>query len=570
MGTVIDSPHAGVTISYNGLQFGGSDGAKIGGRTIRCDLPDKVSLSVEPVYDETGRAVKWLRCVLGLQTCFYASTEAALDANMALVRAALETPRRELKIEGLGLGFEAITDLDNGPKPSQLELFPLGELACQANWSVSFCVSPCSGFINLTGSEWTELSWSTSWLNDFEGITTRTISGHVSVVGGIGRVSAESARASLTIACPQGFRREQDAWQESADKRRLDFVIADVQFRGDAYPEGITAASGETSFDASGSGGAFPNSTVSISATITTAPGRDRGYAGVLFFKMLLAKQQKLIAGMNPKKGSVIPAKLSIRNGKWDNSRQTQCSASWLLTGCINDMLAAAGIWEPLDPPDYTKWRTSVQNLWDNRGTSGIGTLSSEDVVINVCNGIRQGVIGQTESKALAVGTGNSPLTFACGDIPTDGGWLQYDLQVRVLRDDQQTWHSKAIPYVIAAVSALQNPASLGGPSFTMPADQKHVKETHGLPETYVLLQFKGMRVKHWPEVPELITVGGKTAEFVRHDIERPRVAYRLFGCPVFFRRGWRLYRVNDYVASYTKNPKESECSGEINETGNY
>src|SRR5690606_27230921 len=130
---------------------------------------------------------------------------------------------------------------------------------------------------------------------------------HVAIVGGTGRPTAETVRNALAIACPDGYRRVNNAWRESDDKRRIEFVIADEQLPGDAYPKGITAAAGDSEFNAgSSTPGALTTGTVSIAMSLTIAPGRPRGYAAAFFFKAMLWKQQQLIDKVGKGKGTVL------------------------------------------------------------------------------------------------------------------------------------------------------------------------------------------------------------------------------------------------------------------------
>lgn len=561
MAAIVNSALAGFTVTYNTVQFGGSD-------ATYSSVPPTYSLAGEFAYDDSRRAIIGVRYRLAVATLFYANTEADLADNMEAVREKLSQPARELKIDGLGTGFGTInSDIDNGPRPLGIECNPIGNLCWECVWTVEFMVSECESG-NPNPLAWMAFNFDATWQNDFEGITERTISGYVQIA--LRRTAAapkivahvaDEARDQLGIICPDGFRRASNVWRESQDRGRLDFVIVDQQLPGDVLPEGITLASGSDGLDF-GAAPAFSTATNSISASYKVAPDRPRNLAGIVFLTTVIAKTAKLNAG-----GVVaMPATLRMTNRKYDEARVTECSASWVVTKCINAIMAAADIWAPLTANNYNLWRASVEPLWNNRGTAQLRSLASEAVIIDLCDNVSQGVIGNTPANILAV-VGPGLPTLACPNIPEDGGWIMHDLRVRIYREDRQTWHKLAKEYLPPAGSigqtgdTLAESISIGGPDYTQSESEKDIAEYHGFPDVLVGVQFRALRVKRKPPFPELKSVGGINARLINQDVLAPTLAFDMLTCPVWYTAGWRLYRVSGYVPTVKATGSPASCA---------
>lgn len=568
MASIIGSNLAGSTITYNGVQFGGADAAFK-------SAPPEYSLNGTFVYDDAGRAVIGVDYTLIVRAYFYESSEAALGANVEAVRERLSSPGKELKIEGVGLGFDTISDdIKWGPKPVSFAWTSRGQLAWECVWTIQFRVSECA---SQSGSPLTWVAWNyeTTWQNDFEGFCARTTSGYVEIAGrrtaanpNAVNAIADQVRESITILTPQFFKRTNNVWRESADKTRLDFVVVDEQLPGDPYPAGVTLAKGFCDFDTTGPG--FAKAKVSIGMSLRTSPEVAPGLAGVLFMQAMLAKQAAMQQRLNAdgRKGSVIPQGFSIRNEKWDESRVTNCSATWMLVKCLSAMLNATGIWEPLIPGDYNQWRTSVENLWKNRGNAGLAGQSRDDVIIDVCSGVTSKTFGNSPSNPPSASI-NGQFSFTCPEIPPDGGWIGYDLRVTLAREDAQTEHRKALSYSQGTLPSMPPdssgsdgyPMSLGSPGYSQSLSQQHVVEWHGYPSQLVLMQFKGMRVKHQPAMPVITTVGGHPVVLVRQSPGVPRVVFDVFECPVWYVDGWRLYRLRGPVDVIISQGSKDSCA---------
>lgn len=568
MAAIVNTSLAGHTITYNGVQFGGSD-------ADYQSFPPQYNLSGEFLYDDTRRAVIGVRYRLTVATIFYAANEIDMAESMAAIRLKLSQPAKQLKIEGLGLGFDAVTgDIDNGPRPIGLPtLNPIGNLSWETVWTVEFTVSECAA-ASVNPLAWLAFNFGTTWQNDFEGMTQRTIAGSVQIAlrraasnsKNVAHV-AEEVRGNLLVVCPPGFRRTSNVWRESEDKGRIDFVVVDEQLPGESLPAGITMAEGSTGVNFGNQrGNAFAEATVTMNATYKVAPDKPRNLAGIVFLTAAVSKTAAMNAALAADKGIATPMGLSLINRKYDQCRITECSMSWVVTKCFNAIMAAADIWAPITPNDYTAWRTSVDALWGNRGTSLLRSLPTEAVIIDLCDNATQGVIGNVPAEFIAV-TGASPPTLTCPEVPEDGGWIKHELKISIYREDRQSWHKLAKSYLPQAGSVgqvldtLGEKIGLGGPNYTQSESEKDIPEHHGYPDVLIGVQFKGLRVKRKPPFPELKTVAGIPARLWKQNVPAPTVAFELITCPVWFINGWRIYRLSGNVASVKAAPNKVYCT---------
>lgn len=578
MTAIKDNPLVGMTITYNDVQFGGSD-------SDNRSVPPQYSLVGRFIYDKAGIAVKHTEYTLVVHCVFYSDTESGMKVNADALKLKLSQPGKKLTIEGLGIGFgEILSDDEWGPKPQGFEWHSMGgRLAWECVWSVKFCLKHCSGSSPHSPFAFTAFNFETSWQNDFEGITSRTISGHVEIVGkrkfagntplNIPDHVADEVRNQIKVRIPTGFQRITNVWREGYQKNVLEFVIVDQMLAGTAPPEGVISSSGSTFMQSEGPA-VGSRGIVGISMDIRTSLAYSPALAGTIFLQAALTKQKQLNAqDVGGKQSAVaIPKSLYIVNRKYNDARQTSASMSWAVTRCLGSMMEAAKIWEPLTPNDYTRWRASVENLWDNRGASiATGSLIRSDpneaVIIDLCTNKSDVVIGA--STALFSNTNQLKFKFICPEIAPDGGWIVQDLKIRILRKDNQAWHRKAVPYVPIQVSGTETPSnntsdvsiSLNDPSFESTSETEYDVEQQGLPETYVALSYRALRAKHKPVIPIIESIAGLKPIQIESSPEDAWIAFDTVNCPVWGIRGYRIYRVNGYIRSVKATESLTSCS---------
>jgi hypothetical protein len=501
---------------------------------------------------------------------FYGSSETLMASHMSAVKRRLAAPRETLKIAGLGTGFGTIAnDVKYGPLPLDVQCNPLGQLAWEVVWLVQFTITECAS-TGTAARAFMAFNFATSFDNDFEGIAARTISGYAEIAqrpnaGGEITTIADQVRDNLTITCPAGFRRVQNSWQNNAAHDRVDFSIVDERLPGTAPPVGIIQADGDGEFSSGDGNGGFANGNYAMSVRYRIAPGTaTTPYVGQraaqLFLSAVVSKQASL--KKRNQSGTVIPMHFRMRQGQYDGAREFAGSCVFKMTKCFNDMMKAAAIWEPLTPNDYTQWRTSITNLWGNRGESGIRELAEECAIIDLCSNTVQKTIGGTPVAQAYDATGQVA-SLTCETPPADGGWLEHSLEVRILRKDSSWWHKLAASVVVSAASAATGGGAdmpVGGGSYSQSESEKDSPEKAGFPDVFIALRFKGARFVHKPEFPELVSVAGLRPTLVQQDVPAPKLLTTVFTCPIWSVNGYRIYRVSGYVPSVKATGSEVSC----------
>lgn len=563
MAGINDIDLSAATVVYNGVTFGGSTAAQK-------SLPPRFKLSYVVEYDETRRVVKGLKYTLSVQTIFYEDSQGALATNQSNLRALLSAPAKELRLLGLGLGFASpVEDLAGGPHPIGMpEMRMLSENAWELLWSIEFTVHPCYS-PGMEPGTLIGFNYETTWANDYEGTCTRSISGHYEIIDIRNRAApntphyrADFGRSRITIVVPNGFRRMQNAWHELASKRGEQFAITDQQMVGDPYPVGIIEASGDETFTTDPK--TWAKATVTMSVNFRVAPGTPRTVAGQVFLAAAMAKQAA-ISSLLPADAAVIPSSLSIRHGKFQDARNTSAAISWTLTKCVQNYLSSSGLWAPITPGTYTQWRTSIENLWANRGNANVVPDVAGDVILDLCASASSVTI-PADSVTLPNDNPAGSLSFTCPPVGVDGGWIGYDLRVRAQRSDHQTQHRRAVTYSPSdsTEAASDGYVPTGGPSYDTSVSTEHIVEYNGLPSTIIILRFKGFRYRNLPTMPEITSVAGKPVTLIAQDQEGPFVVGDLIGCPYYAIRGYRIYRVNGHVATIRSNGQKTSCANSV------
>lgn len=577
---------SGASVTYNSILFGKSN-HPIEDYDLNL-TPPQFQLKGRYRYDKSDREILGTDYTLLVSCQVYDDDIATLKKITKYIRSKLEHPRKQLWIQGFGLGFDYVhADLSWGPKPRECSFTPLGTNAYSLSWGVDFFVSSCTKMYNQTeggnegevfdsGKILMSLSFESTWQNDFEGVPKRIISGSVEIPVYIDprnsnrmKYTVDYVKDNLGIYLPPGFRRVTNVWKRNSSFDQIDFTVVDEFLPGTSPPEGCIHADADVTFRSQGVG--LNKGAVTLNMNLRVSPSYPASLAGLIFLQAAQTKYQNMLAASNANSSVIVPTSLFIRNGKYDNARETQASMTWEVTNTISSMmLQAAGIWEPVTENSYDKWKTSISNLWGNRGAlvgpDGRGVTESTDdsVVISVCDKLYYKEIGKLSYEGSNTQQ-KLNFGFSCPVIPPDGGWIGHQLKLRVLTDARSTWHE-----VLKEVQSNNYPSypsqpkskntssenqeiydyELGGSTgnkvdISTPSTYYEYK---GKPVQYVALQFMGLRMTHNPEVPTVESIGGYQAiEYTSH-IEPPHVVFET-PCPIYFVRGYRIYRLGGKIS---------------------
>jgi hypothetical protein len=361
------------TLSYNGYTFDGSS---------------KITCDIEFVQDEAQRTIIYQR-----QTFIVTATIAdGGDTGFAMdqIKALLGEQGKTLVVSQRGFadalvvnGGGPVKDLKFGPVPRILQWEPVGaNLACEIVWEVVVCIPYCDATaVAYRGVIAMNYGVSFAIKN---GDTTRTISGYLEIAqtrnGRRAPDCADIYRRLVDLKPPVGFRRESN-WDVTPDKSRLNFTVTDTQIASKfAFPAGVTNASGRHRAAWSRNNRGATRLRNSISMELEMAPGVSQAMAWSIFGSIVStridwARRQQL---------PLLLDELTVEEDIW--GRSTSFSVGYqILRSCAACLPQHAGLWQPINT-DWTRWRVSMANVFDNRGTAQLGLLGG-DAIIDLCGG---------------------------------------------------------------------------------------------------------------------------------------------------------------------------------------
>lgn len=392
------------TITYNNFTFNSTTRSRITAR---------------PIYDKAERTIVAVVWTFNLTTYVSESSPGAgCDDVVADLRQRLMSPGRSFIYSGKGFGPNfavnqgAVKDVLWGPKPVMLDLEPIGSKSIyRVTWACEVAIPEC------TTAQYSKapmaFNYETSFAIDADGYTIRQISGYVEIpmtrsFDGARNVpdSADKYREQIKWPIPEGFRRTQQTFSVSADKRRMDFVIVDEENPTDGMPEGCTMASGMQTASSAQAG--LRNWTGRLSASYIVAKGRSRQLAYEAFFALVQDRLEATRRATNKStetKDSVIPYALEITQGLYLDSRRLSFSLAYAFVLPLKEIMEGTGIWREVPKTDATKWAASIEKVTGLRGYAGLKDDPSQDMIIDLCGGASPGTEQRTDKPVELKGT---------------------------------------------------------------------------------------------------------------------------------------------------------------------
>lgn len=590
-----DQEWGGLTVAYNGVQFGGSD-------SPFPSQPPTYQLLQRNIYDEANRVVTHISYILTVKCTFYQSSEGSLSNNLDAIKFRLAKAGEPLELSGIGLGFiEKTSDQIWGPKPKSFDIIAMhGAIAADTVWVVEFNGPPC--VVSQSGGRtvFSAVNSESSYVNDFEGQSTRTITGYYEIPqsrsNGVFGANIDSSKGTskktldrvaddlrngVNVVLPFGFKRETNSWRGNKARNRVDFTIVDVQLPGRPYPIGITKVANDA-FEFSTNPFTATQGVATLSATYTVSPKFHPSLAGLHFFALAANKQAEMLARIGAtvteSKGaaSVFPTRLIVRSGLYDAARTTSFLMQWTTAGCLANILFHSP-WAEIPGSNYTLWARSMSDLWGNTGNRDIRDNRDGDIIISVCDQKTTYKTGQ-QTVSPAGSSSLNPSLLPCPNIPPEASWVNYDVKVRVIRKENTSIWRK----MYNAFSSSSRPDGMGTPSptsttmtlgkkFDVSDDTETVVAQNGAPTQIILVQAKGMRIQHEAVFPELKSIGGvkvRPADPTElgisgpaGDIERSVVA-KFGDCVINGMRGYQFYvATGGYISDYEPMANPTLCA---------
>lgn len=372
------------TITYNGYTF---------------NAATKTTVSGRPVYDEAGRTIVAVVYTFYL-TSFVpeAVSGAGADSMIADLRQRLMSPGRSFTYTGQGLGNLEINvagtkDVLWGPKPTALDLEPLGSKALwRITWACEIAIPECSNAVYQFQPM--AFNYQTTFEIDADGYSVRTVAGYLEIPmtrtgDGARNVpdSADKYRERIILPIPEGFRRVNQNFSVSFDRRRLTFTFVDEELPSEGLPIGCTSANGMHVLT-SAQAGTVRNWTGRISATYVVAKGLDRKLAYEAFFALVedrLKAARDAVKNDDDTKDSVVPYSMEITQGLYQDGRRISFSMSYTFVLPLKKILEGSGIWREVPKTDSRQWATSIEGVTGVRGFANLKDRPENDAIVDLC-----------------------------------------------------------------------------------------------------------------------------------------------------------------------------------------
>lgn len=351
-----------------------------------------------PIYSSDSRTIKFVSLILTVECVVTDTNELDLDNT----RTILSTPKLTLTITDIGftdLVISQANDLHFGPKPEVLSWRPLGaNKAAHLVWRIECILKPddCVATFGMLA----EFSYGIEFATQPNGRTTRFINGYAEIIGNTTGVLVKRQNYTIDDSWEKivpryipGFKREINR-SLSPNKLGMTFQIIDRQIDSDQpYPAGMTNCQMRHKVS---SGGPLISSVqqwnITLSGSFTVAPAYPKAAAwnvflGVLRDRLRDALLARNTSGYNNDKyntGFFIPQRLEIESQVF--GQEVSFSVSYILMSDFPSLLAASGLWKPLNNMDWQTWANSMDLLIGKFGSAGLKHRSQDDYIINICN----------------------------------------------------------------------------------------------------------------------------------------------------------------------------------------
>lgn len=516
-------------LAYNGFTFPGGTSTKV---------------RITPVVDDAGRTVLYNSITINAKCFVMNQTGSSQESTMQEIERRLTTQGQGLIYTGHGVGelqinTSVVKDVRWGPIPKLLNLSPLGSIGCQLEWEITTCIPLCGQAVYA--KKIMAFNYSASISIDGDGYTTRTITGHYEIPmtrlagGKVVTDSADNYWEQVVPAAIPGFTRQQRERTVSADKRRVDFSIVDVQQHGGLPPD---CTSAEGSYRIASETNNHARYLVQLNASYHVAPGRPRQAAMDAFFALLNSRQD-----VAPEiKKTLIFVSFSGEEGLYQNSGKISFSAAWTYVSNLKECLKDGNMWREIPLTNWQQWASSpgIQKALGPRGVAGLRIRPTDDAIIDLCGGVTATPIGassQPPGQLLAP----RPIGQAFRRLDPDTSWLTYHCDL-VVESTPGTVLLKSIPPTSVTLSSrspgttasssssaeevIVSAASLVGRVIgETAAEIDHVSQ-RSTPTYRVKLIGHAVRALYAIEPPELLTLGGAKATPTKRQFATRQVAF--------------------------------------------
>lgn len=421
-------------------------------------------------------------------------------------------------LEIVGMGFDMVLndgtagtlwDVRWGPKPIQCQIRPVGDgIVWQIDWTCEFCLPECvnidgDGHAGHTtdGSGPTDdnpsfidfpyvmgsvesLVYNFSYSIDQSGFTTRTVEGaltialHRASVTGAGASTAvtktaDEYRSNFRLSIPPHFRRLQEVFTLSNDRRTLSFNVVDQELPDEnSRIPGVVDMELVHNVNTEGMGLPGNSSlTCSIRGSIEVTKNHSKALAFSLLVMIIqqrldIAKKyfQDLKPVLDPNASGVFLTSVNVTEHIY-GSRVIDIDVGYMIMRpsvkmTYIDLVGSSGLFKSVNPGgdgitpvpglDEDSWALSHgfdrQNVtflprgtWSQRGHAGLEFLPEEDVIVGPCDENSVVLLGDYVPPT-PVSSGGGSLFNGC---PPEGyDYVSWDSWLKIIQDDKVIQHN--------------------------------------------------------------------------------------------------------------------------------
>lgn len=543
------------TVSYNGYTF---------------PVTRKVSITWNIRKDDARRTVIGVDYTIDVDFTVLASAGSDTDGTLEDIRQRLTKTGATLIVEGTGFGDLKVNDGTDvwdmawGPTPEVGSWESLGaNRAARCNWKCRTFVPECSSVSGRSGI--IAYNYRNQMSTNADRLTTITTNGYYEIA--LTRLNANSRvvpqvagqfKNLLVIPLRPDFTRTREEFNESLDKRRLDFTIVDEARSPNQLPWGCSAASGRHSIvnakmaptvgtSDNGQQRILGSESLpwegKISATYTLHPGFPQVIAWNHFndFRDSIARgvlEADIGAeGKYVNDRSFIMSNFSVDEGRYQENRTVSFSVNYLMFSSLRNILARGGFSRVEPNTDGGLWIAKWRERGFVEGTDYYQTqfIPGNDVIIDICNPTT--ILPSSTNGLRRIEPLGSTQTNQLSGVRPETSWLTWECSV-VVEENNGTVQQVPLndPGPASQTRLLRN---FGGSTL-----QQQLTAATGRIEN-IIQRRRPSRVRIWLigsatryfytiPVPNLISIGNQLPVEGPYQYARQWVARYMLGVPVW------------------------------------
>lgn len=559
MPTGWSTPPAGVLI-YNGFWF-----------PEACQTRGQIT----PVYDSTGRVVKYSRVTIRVEVILFAGCDdrpgtdiyplggtyspffpeplttpegyrTPIDDGVAVLRSKLSQAGAILCYRDKGIGADFVVsgtagltthlDVEFGPKPAVLAWEPIaGNKAIRLVWEVETHLADCGGGIHAGGADAgriTEASWSRSYSIDTYGLTTRTAQGEIEIAGTRNgsqtAYTADRWRERFAVPLLDGFQRISQDYTISPDNRRMAFSVVDREHPSDnpLYP-GVVDCDVDYTVESAGNAKVLVGQEwrCSLVGSISVAKNQPRWKAWVAFLQVVKSKLEAAYshakttgnpnesASANPQGVKKNPVILrTLSITEQVFGRGMSFNLSWTMFTEIGSLFEASGMWVPLSGSSWGMYRVAMtQGATPAWGPRGVAGLKARPDVVISLCDSVPPLTAESRANTSNSGSDNSLFETKCP--PPEESWISFDAGAELIEYSGRVSHYPLTGRALNPTQSYTRALTGSGLSEQSAQQTPPILQTRSQPYYRVRFYGTAARLGHAIPLPRLQEYGGQKAQ---------------------------------------------------------